>query len=44
MQVGNLLTVVAVLALDHSADLPEAGVLGGMFAAGSLWALAADRS
>ncbi|MBV8911934.1 MAG: FUSC family protein [Acetobacteraceae bacterium] len=39
MQVGNLLTVVSILALDHDSDLREAAILGGMFAAGSTWAL-----
>ncbi|GAC1344731.1 MAG: hypothetical protein NVSMB18_22920 [Acetobacteraceae bacterium] len=40
MQVGNLLTVVAVLALDRQVDAHGALVLGGMFLAGSLWAAA----
>jgi len=44
LQVGNLLTVVAVLAMDRSLDpyadgLPEAGVLALAFMGGSLWAL-----
>lgn len=39
LQVGNLLTVVTVLALDRTADLREAGVLAAAFAGGSLWAL-----
>ena len=39
MQVGNLLTVVAVLALDRAAGPREAATLAGLFAAGSLWAL-----
>ena len=40
MQVGNLLTVVSVLALRYRLpDLPEALTLGGMFGIGSLWAL-----
>ena len=39
LQVGNLLTVVAVLALDRPADWHEALVVGGLFAGGSLWAL-----
>lgn len=39
MQVGNLLAVVAILALDHGEDLHTALLLAGLFAAGSLWAL-----
>ncbi len=39
MQVGNLLTVVLVLALRAPADLHEAVLLGAMFFAGSAWAL-----
>lgn len=39
LQVGNLLTVVTVLALDRTADLGEAGVLAAAFGGGSLWAL-----
>ncbi len=39
LQVGNLSTVVAVLALDHSLDLREAGILALAFVGGSLWAL-----
>lgn len=39
LQVGNLLTVVTVLALDRTASLREAGVLAAAFAGGSLWAL-----
>ncbi len=40
MQVGNLLTVVLVLALTRTIpDLAEAALLAGLFLAGSLWAL-----
>jgi len=39
MQVGNLLTVVAILALDHGEDLQTAALLSALFAAGALWAL-----
>jgi len=39
LQTGNVLTVVIVLALDRPAPLPTAMLLGGMFLAGSLWAL-----
>ncbi len=39
MQVGNLLAVVAILALDHGEDLRTAAMLGALFGAGSLWAL-----
>ena len=39
MQVGNLLAVVAVLALDHGEDLRNATMLAALFGAGSLWAL-----
>lgn len=39
MQVGNLLAVVAILALDHGEDLHRALLLAGLFGAGSLWAL-----
>ncbi len=39
MQVGNLLAVVAVLALDHGEDLQTAAMLAALFGAGSLWAL-----
>lgn len=39
MQVGNLLTVVAVLAMDRAISLDHAGVLAASFAGGSLWAL-----
>ncbi len=39
LQVGNLSTVVAVLAMDHSLDPEEAGVLAAAFVGGSLWAL-----
>ena len=39
MQVGNLLTVVTVLALDRAISLDGAGVLAASFAGGSLWAL-----
>ena len=39
MQVGNLLTVVAILALDHAENLHNALMLAGLFGAGSLWAL-----
>ncbi len=39
LQVGNLSTVVAVLALDRSLDLDEAGTLVLAFVGGSLWAL-----
>ena len=39
MQVGNLLTVVAILALDHAEDFRTAVMLAGLFGAGSLWAL-----
>ncbi len=39
LQAGNLLTVVLVLALDEPHTLPEALMLGGLFAAGCLWAI-----
>ena len=39
MQVGNLLTVVTVLALDHGEDPRTAATLGLFFLGGSLWAL-----
>ena len=39
LQVGNLLTVVAVLALDRGESLHTAVVLGGAFVGGSLWAV-----
>ena len=39
MQVGNLLTVVAVLSLDRGKSVAEAAEVAGLFAAGSLWAL-----
>ena len=39
MQVGNLLAVVAILALDHAEELHTALLLAGLFGAGSLWAL-----
>ncbi len=39
LQVGNLSTVVAVLAMDRSIDLQEAGILAAAFIGGSLWAL-----
>ena len=39
MQIGNLLTVVAILALDRGEDLATAAELAGLFGAGSLWAL-----
>ncbi len=39
MQVGNLLTVVAILALDRGEDLGTAAMLAALFGAGSLWAL-----
>ncbi len=40
MQVGNLLTVVLVLAVRAPVPYPaDAATLGGMFLAGSLWAL-----
>ena len=39
MQVGNLLTVVLVLAMDEPRGRDEALLLAGIFAAGSLWAL-----
>ncbi len=39
MQVGNLLTVVIVLALDRGAPPAAAAELALLFAAGSLWAL-----
>ena len=39
LQVGNLLTVVTILALDHGEDLHAALILGLFFAGGSLWAL-----
>ncbi len=39
LQVGNLLTVVTVLALDRGEDLRTAAELGLFFAGGSLWAL-----
>lgn len=38
LQVGNLLTVVTILALDHGEDPRTAAILGLYFAAGSLWA------
>ncbi|MGI4952127.1 MAG: FUSC family protein [Janthinobacterium lividum] len=38
MQVGNLLVVVTVLALDHEEPPEVALMLGGLFTAGSLWA------
>ena len=38
MQVGNLLAVVLVFALDEPHPLLEALLLGGVFAAGCLWA------
>ena len=40
MQVGNLLVVVTVLALDRVELRPEALEMGLLFGAGSLWALA----
>ncbi len=40
LQVGNVLTVVTVLALDRPADPHTALVLGAMFLAGNLWAIA----
>ncbi len=39
LQVGNLLTVVTILALDRGEDLQAAAVLGSAFVGGSLWAL-----
>jgi len=39
LQVGNLLTVVTVLALDRGEDLRTAATLGLFFLGGSLWAL-----
>ncbi len=39
MQVGNLLTVVLVLAMDEPRGRNEALLLAGVFAAGSLWAV-----
>lgn len=39
MQVGNLLTVVAILALDRGEGLEAAAAFALLFAAGSLWAL-----
>lgn len=39
LQVGNLLTVVAVLAMDRTISLDHAGVLAASFVGGSLWAL-----
>lgn len=38
LQIGNLLTVVLVLALDRPVDGPAALVLASVFAAGCLWA------
>ena len=38
-QVGNLLVVVLVLALDEPRSLPDAALLGLVFAAGCLWAI-----
>lgn len=38
LQVGNLLTVVLVIAIARPADAPTAGLLAGMFAAGCVWA------
>ena len=38
MQVGNLLVVVLVLALDESRPFDEAVLVGGLFATGCLWA------
>jgi uncharacterized membrane protein YccC len=37
--VGNLLSVVLVLAVDHPLTLKQAGVAGAMFTAGGLWAV-----
>ncbi len=39
MQVGNLLVVVLVLALDEPKQLSQATLLAGLFAAGCLWAI-----
>jgi len=39
LQVGNLLTVVTVLALDRGEDLRTAATLGLFFLGGSIWAL-----
>ncbi len=39
LQVGNLLVVVLVLALDQARSPREAALLGGVFAAGCLWAV-----
>lgn len=37
--VGNFLSVVLVLAVDHPLSLPQAALAGAMFAAGGLWAV-----
>jgi uncharacterized membrane protein YccC len=37
--VGNILTIVVVLALDAPLNLPAAAGVGGMFIAGGLWAV-----
>ena len=39
MQIGNLLVVVLVLALDEPRTLPEAALIGSIYAAGCLWAI-----
>jgi len=39
MQVGNLLTVVLLVAVARPAALPQAARLAGMFLGGSVWAL-----
>ena len=39
LQVGNLLTVVTVLAMDRTISPDQAGVLAASFVGGSLWAL-----
>jgi uncharacterized membrane protein YccC len=39
LQMGGLLSAVLVLGLDHPLTLREAGVLGGLFLAGGLWAV-----
>jgi uncharacterized membrane protein YccC len=39
LQVGNLLVVVAFLALDEAHGVADAMLLGGLYAAGCLWAV-----
>ena len=39
LQVGNLLVVVVVLALDQAHGAADAALLGGLYAAGCLWAV-----